>query len=107
MDYNVEIIAGTGKEALGNVCIPDRGDIVTKDSIIIIPHGGQKYHVEGMICKAIITEIGNRMCHLAIVTREQGKLLVRMENAMEQLKNAKRVWIDCSGETPTVVVRGE
>jgi phosphoenolpyruvate synthase/pyruvate phosphate dikinase len=105
--YSVDIIAGTGKEEIGNICIPDRGDEVTENSIIVIPHGGQKYHIEGLKCKAIITEIGNRLCHLAIVTREQGKLLVRMDNAMEQLKNAKQIWLRCKGDKPTAITIGE
>jgi len=106
MNYNIEIIAGTGKEALGNVCIPDRGDKVTESSIIVIPHGGEKYHVPGMKCKAIITEIGNRLCHLAIVTREQRKPMVRLNNAMEALKNIKRVWIDCDNRVVTEMKNG-
>ena len=101
--HDIQVIAGTGKEELGIVCFPDRGDEVTVDSIIVIPHGGEKYHVPGMKCKAIITEIGNRLCHLAIVTREQGKLLVRMDNAMEELKNANRVWLRCAGTKPIAV----
>ena len=105
--YDVEIIAGAGGEAMGDICIPDRGDKVTENSVIVIPHGGEKYHVEGMKCKAIVTEIGNRLCHLAIVTREQGKLLVRMENAMEQLKDTKRVWLRCAGTKPIAVPLGD
>jgi len=105
--FDINVIAGNGKEEMGVICIPDRGDEVTEDSIIVIPHGGEKYHVPGMKCKAIITEIGNRICHLAIVTREQGKLLVRMENAMEELKDAKRVWLRCGGTKPIAIAMGD
>ncbi len=91
--FDVDVIVGRGNQISGNICYPDRGDEVTEDSIIVIPHGGEKYHVPGMKCKAIITEIGNRLCHLAIVTREQGKPMLKLFNAIEALKDTKRVWI--------------
>mgnify|MGYP000294614553 CR=1 FL=1 len=93
--FDVDVIAGTGQELRGDLCFPDDGDEVTEDSIIVIPNGSEKYHVPGMRCKAIITEIGNRMCHLAIVTREQGKPMVKLNNAVEALKDVKRVWMHC------------
>jgi len=93
--FNVGVIAGSGSQMVGNICFPDRGDAVTEDSIIVIPHGGEDYHVPGMICKAIITEIGNRMCHLAIVTREQKKTMIKFPNAMEVLKDVGQVFIKC------------
>jgi len=101
--YDVEIIAGSGQEVIGKLCFPDRGDEVTDDSIIVIPHGGEQYHVPGMMCKAIICEIGNRLCHLAIVTREQRKVMVRLPNAIESLKETKRIWLRCAGISSTGV----
>lgn len=91
--FNVTVIAGKGKEVIGNICYPDQGDEVNENSIIVIPHGGAVYHVPGMRSKAIITEIGNRLCHLAIITREYKKPLLLLPNAIELLKNTKRVWV--------------
>lgn len=102
--FDAQIIAGTGREVRGKICFPDRGDEVTKDSIIVIPHGGEAYHVSGMRCKAIITEIGNRLSHLAIVTREFNKIMVRVPNAIESLKDMDRVWIRCFDNGDGVVV---
>lgn len=103
--FDVDVIAGSGSRIVGNICFPDRGDEVTEDSIIVIPHGGEDYHVPGMVCKAIITEIGNRMCHLAIVTREQHKTLVKLPNAMESLRTVKQVFIKCDavGNRGTII----
>jgi len=94
--FDIDVIAGTGRQERGKVCFPDRGDEVTEDSIIVIPHGGEAYHIPGMKCKAIITEMGNRLCHLAIVTREFGKVMVKMPNALEELKDVEHVWIRCN-----------
>jgi len=93
--FDVDIIAGGNSEISGDLCFPERGDEVTEDSIIVIPNGSEKYHMPGMKCKAIITEIGNRLCHLAIVTREQGKPMVKLSGAIESLKDVKRVWMHC------------
>ena len=96
--FDVEIIAGSGQEIKGNICFPDRGDAVNEDSIIVIPHGGEDYHIPGMRCQGIITEIGNRLCHLAIVTREYGKPIVKFNGALDALKDTKRVWMRLGGE---------
>ena len=101
--FDVDIIAGKGRQITGTICYPDRGDEVTEDSIIVIPHGGEAYHIPGMKCKAIITEIGNRLSHLAIVTREFGKVMLKLPDAMEVLKDTKRVWIRCSDHGQGVV----
>lgn len=93
--HTVRIIGGRGKVVQGEVCIPDRGDVVNENSIIIIPHGGADYHVAGLTCKGIITEIGNQLCHLAIVTREMKKPLVAMPGAIVELMDVQRVIIDC------------
>ena len=105
--FEVDIIAGTGLEITGKLCFPDNGDVVDENSIIVIPHGGEKYHVAGMKCKGIITEIGNRLCHLAIVTREQRKPMVRLDNAIGLLKNINRVWMDCDQQIVTEMGKGE
>ena len=99
----VDVIAGTGQQVTGNICYPDRGDVINEDSIIVIPHGGEKYHVPGMKCKAIITEIGNRLCHLAIVTREFKKPMVKLPDALEVLKDAKSVWLTLPAEGQAVI----
>lgn len=105
--FEVDLITGTGLLVSGELCFPDNGDEVSDNSIIVIPHGGEKYHVEGMRCKAIITEIGNRLCHLAIVTREQRKPIVKLDNALETLKNIKRVYIDCDNRIIKEMKSGE
>ena len=93
--FDVDVIAGGGQQITGTLCYPDRGDEVTEDSIIVIPHGGGAYHIPGMRCKAIITEVGNRLSHLAIVTREFKKTMVKLPDAIEKLSDVKQVWIRC------------
>lgn len=99
----VDVIAGTGLQVSGEICYPDRGDEVNENSIIVIPHGGEKYHIPGMKCKAIITEIGNRLCHLAIVTREFKKPMVKLPDALEVLKDVKSVWLTLPAEGQAVI----
>jgi pyruvate,water dikinase len=53
---------------------------------------------------AIVTEIGGRLCHAAIVARELGvPAVVKVDGAMDLL-NGKQVTVD--GDTGKVVVHG-
>jgi pyruvate,water dikinase len=45
--------------------------------------------------KAIVTEIDNKLCHAAIISREYGiPLLMGVENAMKNFKTGDKVMVD-------------
>jgi pyruvate,water dikinase len=50
--------------------------------------------------KAIVTEINNRLCHAAIISREYGvPLLMGVENATKEFKTGDKVIVDFNTKT--------
>ena len=50
--------------------------------------------------KAIVTEIDNRLCHAAIISREYGvPLLMGVENATKEFKTGDKVIVDFNMKT--------
>jgi pyruvate,water dikinase len=50
--------------------------------------------------KAIVTEIDNRLCHAAIISREYGvPLLMGVENATKEFKTGDKVIVDFNSKT--------
>lgn len=55
-----------------------------KRRAIVIPHAGIEYDLAARNADVIITEVGGPLAHLATVSREKGKLLIRVQGAMER-----------------------
>jgi len=70
---------------------------------IVIPHAGIEYDLPARNADVIITEQGGKLSHLSTVSREKGKLLIRMDNAIERFPIFSRFTIDL--EKLTLVVR--
>ena len=51
---------------------------------IVIPNGSIDYDLAAQNADVIITETGGPLCHLATVSRERGKLMIRMDNAVKR-----------------------
>jgi len=50
--------------------------------------------------KAIVTEVDNRLCHAAIISREYGiPLLMGVENATKNFKTGDEVMVDFNSKT--------
>ena len=50
--------------------------------------------------KAIVTEIDNKLCHAAIISREYGvPLLMGVENATKEFKTGDKVIVDFNAKT--------
>ena len=71
---------------------PDRHQYT--HTAIVIPHAGVEFAHAAKNADVIISERGGRMCHLAIVSAEQGKILIRMDNAVERFKPFTRFDLD-------------
>lgn len=50
---------------------------------IVIPHAGIKYDLAARNADVIICEVGGPLAHLALVARNSGKLLIRVNDAVE------------------------
>jgi len=61
---------------------------------ICIPNASIKYDLAARNADVIITEVGGELAHLAIVSREKGKLLIRVEGAVKKFPYWSKLRID-------------
>lgn len=72
---------------------------------IVIPHGGIEYDLAAQNADVIITEVGGKLCHLATVSREKGKLMIRVDNAIERFPTFTKMEIDIENMKITLPYR--
>jgi hypothetical protein len=61
---------------------------------ICLPHAGMEFDLVAQKADVIICETGGKLAHLAIVSREQGKLLIRVDNACKRFPVFTKLDID-------------
>jgi len=61
---------------------------------IVIPNASVEYDLAVRNADIIITETGGKLSHLATVSREKGKLMIRMDDAVERFPNFTKFWIN-------------
>lgn len=61
---------------------------------IVIPHAGIEYDLAARNADMIITEAGGKLSHLSTVSREKGKLIIRIDDACEKFPRFTRFWIN-------------
>lgn len=66
---------------------------------ICIPHAGIEYDLVAKNADVIITEVGGKLAHLATVSRESGKLLIRVDDAMKKFPIFSKMKIDLNEMT--------
>lgn len=68
---------------------------------IVVPHAGMEYDLAVRNAEVIITEVGGPLAHLAIVSREKGKLLIRVPDAVKRFPRFSKLSIDLNNLTLT------
>lgn len=86
-------VLSRGMSLTGKVVFSDCPNITSED-VLVLPHGGEEFHVQAMKAGAIICEVGGKVSHLAIVCREQGKSVVRIDDAMTRFYRGQLVTVD-------------
>lgn len=89
--FNTEhMVLATGKKVHGFIrhCTPDNADTIVRGDIVIIPKAGPEYqlHVERACADGVggvIAINGSKAVHLAVVSREMGVTMMRVDNAFE------------------------
>jgi pyruvate, water dikinase len=73
---------------------------IKKDIVLIVRNTHPDVVIAIKKIKAIVTEIDNRLCHAAIISREYGiPLLMGVENAMKNFKTGDKVIVDFNMKT--------
>lgn len=101
-------LAGKGK-VTGPVVFPKAGEGVLAGSIAVVSHAGPDYELALLsACKgdagAVIAQVGGKLAHLAIVSREMGARLVVVDEAMTRFKEGELVTLDL--DTGEVKIHG-
>lgn len=79
--FEMTIINGAGLSTFkGKVVTPDSAKI-TKNDILVIPTAGVEFDVLARKAGVVICSVGSRMAHLAVVGREAGLPLIRIDDA--------------------------
>jgi phosphohistidine swiveling domain-containing protein len=91
-------LAGKGK-VTGPVVFPKPHEGVLPGSIAVVTHAGPEYELALLsACKgesgAVIAQVGGKLAHLAIVSREMGARLVVVDEALTKFKEGELVTLD-------------
>jgi len=106
-DFEITVMCGTGV-ARGPVIHPKPDQEVPAGSIIVIPYGSPDYAIPAMSAGrggAVITEVGGRLSHLAVLGAEMDLRLVRIEDALTLYPEGDEVTVDCNRGRITVETR--
>lgn len=104
-------LAGRGR-VTGTVTFPRANEGVQPGSIAVVSHAGPEYELALMTaCKgesgAVIAEVGGKLAHLAIVSRELGARLVMVEDALTKFREGELVTVDLDTGEVVLHSRGE
>jgi len=91
LNFEVQVLA-RGPEVSGTVVFYD-SPVITKDNILVVPHAGVEYELQTLKAGAVICQIGGKLAHLVTVCREEGKPVIRMDDAMAKLKKGQRITV--------------
>lgn len=86
-----------GKDTWSNIHIdcadPPKSDYDNRRAIVI-PHAGVEFDLAARNADVIITEVGGPLAHLSIVSREQGKVLIRVKDAVKRFPRWSKLYLD-------------
>lgn len=99
-------LAGKGK-VTGTVVFPKPNEGVPAGSIAVVPFAGVDYEIALLsACKsdagAVISQVGGKLAHLAIVSREMNGRLVVMDEAMTLMQEGQLVTVDLENSQVTI-----
>ncbi len=77
-----------------NIHCQDKNDDKYEKKAIVIPNAGIEYDLAAVNADIIVCEQGGPMAHLALVSREKGKILIRVDNAIERFPTFSKLWLN-------------
>lgn len=91
-DFVVLNAAGL-QQFIGKIVFEDDKNITDKD-ILVLPNANMKYEKIASKAGLVIVENGSELSHLVIVGKGQMLPVLRMENALNMLKNTSKIKVD-------------
>ena len=95
------VVLAKGKKVSGKIrhCTPSNAAEVMDGDIVVIPTGNPEYqlHVEAATRSGgggVIAQVGNKVAHLSIVSRERGVTMFQMNDAFKLLPEGMMVTLD-------------
>lgn len=96
-----DTLNSAGLDSFSGSVVTPSSEFIGKHDILIIPHAGPEYDVIARKAGLVICEAGSRMAHLAVVGREFGLPLIRIEDAGTKFKEGITLTIDFKTNTIT------
>lgn len=95
---NVHILCQKGKT--------DFSDFYPELKAICIPHAGIEFDLVAKKADLIITEVGGKLSHLSTVSRESGKILIRVDDAMNKFPTFSKLnlCLEKMTITPSIII---
>jgi phosphohistidine swiveling domain-containing protein len=91
LDFQVQVLA-RGPEVAGKVVFFD-AEAIDKTCILVVPHAGVEFELQGMAAGAVVCEAGGRLAHLVTVCREQSKPILRMDGACSTFRAGQHITV--------------
>jgi phosphohistidine swiveling domain-containing protein len=96
-----DTLNSAGLDSFSGTVVTPESEHIHRNSILVIPTAGPEYDVIARKAGLVICETGSRMAHLAVVGREFGLPLIRIEGACERFKEGVTLNIDFKTNTLT------
>jgi phosphohistidine swiveling domain-containing protein len=100
---------GFNETKVVHVASPEDIEKIGLDHVVIIPTASPEFEMVAHKCAknncVVITEVGGRLCHLAVVGRELGLTLYMMPDAIENIPDGCNVRLKLTGDIPSINVQ--
>jgi len=96
-----DTLNSAGLDSFSGSVVTPKSEFINHTNILVIPHAGPEFDVIARKAGLVICETGSRMAHLAVVGREFGLPLIRIEGACSKFKEKVTLNIDFKTNTLT------
>lgn len=96
-----DTLNSAGLDSFSGSVVTPKSEFINHTNILVIPTAGPEYDVIARKAGLVICETGSRMAHLAVVGREFGLPLIRIEGACSKFKEKVTLNIDFKTNTLT------
>ena len=93
LSFEFDVLARGEETHVNGVVIHDPA-LATKDKVLVVATAAPEYADAARKCAAVIVETGSKLAHLAIVSREEGIPVLRIEGAVSKFIKGRRLYVD-------------